>query len=340
MEKMKQTAIFDTLLRNWAMLRMIPRWPRKIATPEIHSRLKDEGFTTTIRTVQRDLEKLSIPFQLYGDEYKPRGWCWAKDSQVLDLPAMDPQTALTLQLIADHAGRLFPPATLKFLQPHLNLAKRVLDSLSGSSLSEWPEKIRVIHSGPLRLPPDVNPEVMDVVYTALLENKWFTASYRAKDSVKYREYRVNPLGLVFKDGLAYLVATLMNYTDVRQLALHRFQSTKPIEEERWVPEGFTLDDYIAGGAFGYPEGELVNVKMLLDPEVVRFVDETAITPDQKLTPQKDGRILLEFTMTNNAELRWWILSYGASIEVLEPLELREKMERTVVEMVKVYSLGK
>ncbi len=49
----------DTLLRHWHMLREIPRHPRRISTVELLDRLLAAGFEATLRTVQRDLVKLS-----------------------------------------------------------------------------------------------------------------------------------------------------------------------------------------------------------------------------------------------------------------------------------------
>ncbi|WP_222518797.1 hypothetical protein [Spiribacter salinus] len=68
----------DTLLRHWVMLRRIPRHPRKITVRELLAYLKDQGYPTTERTVQRDLTRLSG--QLFGlmqdDRSRPHGWCW------------------------------------------------------------------------------------------------------------------------------------------------------------------------------------------------------------------------------------------------------------------------
>jgi len=56
----------DTLMRQWQMLRLIPRQPSKISTTELMHRLADEGFTTTQRTLQRNLTRLST--------VHPRSW--------------------------------------------------------------------------------------------------------------------------------------------------------------------------------------------------------------------------------------------------------------------------
>ena len=67
----------DTVLRQLAMLRAIPPAPRKISTSMLRDRLIEEGFAVDIRTVQRDLGKLSTLFPLACDgRSKPHGWSW------------------------------------------------------------------------------------------------------------------------------------------------------------------------------------------------------------------------------------------------------------------------
>ena len=47
-------------MRQWHMLRLIPRFPSKVSTSELVHSLADEGFEVTRRTLQRDLAKLTV----------------------------------------------------------------------------------------------------------------------------------------------------------------------------------------------------------------------------------------------------------------------------------------
>ena len=79
----------DTLMRQWAMLRAIPRYPRRIDAPTIHARLGDLGMVVSLRTVQRDLNAMAETFPLDFDESKPQGWCWREGASQLEVPSMD-----------------------------------------------------------------------------------------------------------------------------------------------------------------------------------------------------------------------------------------------------------
>lgn len=334
---MRKTSSGETLLRHWAMLRVIPRAPRRISVSQIHQRLEEDGFITTRRTIERDLIKLSSPFPLTSDDNKPQGWAWAKEAKILEIPSMGPQTALTLQMLAHFSEHLMPRSTLKFLQPHIDLADKVLKNLSLSPVTRWPDKIRVIHTGPLLIPPIILPKVLDRVYLALLEEHRFLAEYWPINAPTARSYEINPLGLVFKDALAYLVCTYGNEPIIKQFALHRFQSVETLPTKRTVPDGFSLDSYIQEGAFGYPEGGPIHLKARLAPGIIRYLIETPLSSDQKVTEMQDGWFLVEALVQESSQLRWWILSFAEALEVLEPLEFRSEIEASINEMARLYN---
>ena len=69
----------DTLLRQWVMLRHIPRGPRRIDTATLRKHLLAAGFDITLRSIQRDLVNLSTILPLAADNAKPQGWYWLPD---------------------------------------------------------------------------------------------------------------------------------------------------------------------------------------------------------------------------------------------------------------------
>jgi len=71
----------ETLLRQWAMLRLIPRYPRRIDTGRIRDELLQVGYDITLRTIQCDLNKLSAVLPLVSDQSKPQGWWWQGTSK-------------------------------------------------------------------------------------------------------------------------------------------------------------------------------------------------------------------------------------------------------------------
>ncbi len=73
----------DPLLRQWHMLTLIPVAPRKVSAPQLCSELVGRGWRVDVRTVQRDLQKLSSVLPLLCDERsRPFGWSWQAGASV------------------------------------------------------------------------------------------------------------------------------------------------------------------------------------------------------------------------------------------------------------------
>jgi len=180
----------DTLMRQWQMLRLVPRHPGKISTAELKQRLADEGFDTTQRTIQRDLMTLSDIYPLTCDDRnRPFGWSWMAEADVMDIPGMDSHTALAFWLASQHLEPLLPKTTVRQLQPHFKTAAHVLDSIStDKGAPAWRNKVRVLHRGPKLKTPAIASDVQSQIYDALLRNRCLTITYSPRWQEGKKEY--------------------------------------------------------------------------------------------------------------------------------------------------------
>lgn len=318
----------DTLLRQWAMLRHIPRHPRKIDTACLQAKLAEGGYTVTRRSIQRDLVKLSVEFPLASDGAKPQGWSWHANADRLDIPALDPHTALTFRLVEDYLEPLLPTNTLAQLQPWFRSAAGVLDSTQNNGIATWPDKIRVLPKGLPLHPPLINEMVQAELYQALLQEKRAAVSYRPRYGSGTKEYVVNPVALVVRDQMVYLLCTLWDYQDVLQLALHRVEHVQLLGETATRPTGFDLDTYIGQGKFGYVLSE---EPLQLEAEFTRqganHLAECPLSDDQSITVLDDDKVLVRATVHDTEELRWWLRGFGDSVTVLAPIRLRDEFRQ-------------
>jgi len=325
----------STLLRQWALLNAIPRH-RDITIAELHKAVRDLGFETTKRTIERDMQELETSFPLkVNRRARPYGYRWDPVAKVLDIPGMDPATALSFTLVEKHLERLMPRSALEHLEPHFARAKEVLDKSKGP-LKNWTEKVRVIPRGQRLQEPALQPGVLDTVYRALLEEKQFKVRYRTKQGDE-KEYVVHPLGLVLRDQVAYLVCTLFNYSDVLQLVLHRMLAVELLDDDAVRPEGFSLQSYIEGAHFDYPEGGLIPLQVLFAPASAAHLSETKLSDDQRIEPAPDGRMRVTATVPDTQQLRWWLLGFGDRVEVVGPPALREEFARIAENLARRYA---
>jgi len=322
------------------MLTRIPRYPRKITVPDLKSILLGEGYTVDTRTIQRDLNKLSISFPLSNDtEGRKNYWYWIEEAAIQDFPGMDPVTALAFEMAESYLKPLLPQATLELLQPYFHRARDVLNDQSDSLLRKWPDKVAVIERGPVLQKPEINFDVQRVVYQALLEEKPIKASYCPRGAEQSKDYLMHPLGIVSRVGVIYLICTLWDYDDAKQFALHRFSHAEIADSPILIQEKFSLEHYIEKDQqFSYKlEDNPIQLKVLFDAKIAGHLAETPLAENQMLTPQDDGRVLLEVEVMRTLELRWWLQGFGDNVEVLEPTSMRDKFIETHKSLQALYS---
>jgi predicted DNA-binding transcriptional regulator YafY len=130
---------------------------------------------------------------------------------------------------------------------------------------------------------------------------------------------------------------MWNFTDVRQLALHRMRAAMILEEQSCRPDGFSLDGYIAGGGFGYPEsGETIRLEALFSQPAAVHLAECPLSDDQQILPQDAETVPLCATVLDTKELRWWLLGFGDQVTVQSPPALRDSMCVTAKNMAAQY----
>lgn len=330
----------ETLLRQWELLRSIPRAPRKIDVGTLLAKLETAGYRISKRTLQRDLNDLSTVFPLLSDTQSiPYGWSWSADAETFDLPAMDGPTALTLRLIEQFIPTLLPPTIRDLLAPQFARARAVLDANPDNALKIWADCVRVVPREMPLLPPKFNSDAVRVVYDALLAGKRFSAEYRSRaaDTDELKTYEVSPLGLVARGPLLYLVCTLWNYQDIRQLALHRVVSAQITEKPITKPDGFDLDHYIEQGKFQYPIGPMIQLKAKFSRTAAAHLIETPLSEDQTIEELDADHVLVTASVRDTAQLDWWLCGFGPLVEVHEPPDLLRRMIKASISLREIYN---
>lgn len=325
----------SALYRQWLILKMFP--PKAvISTTTLRDRLATEfGIEVSLRTIQRDLLSLEAnEFPLDCDGNNPAGWRWRKDAPAFGISNMDPVTALTFTLAQKHLEHMFPRGAMTVLEPYFNAANERMRHTVESSLSHWPDKVRVVSRNLPMLYPEIAENIRDTVYTAVLEERRFNATYRALGGT-VKEYDVNPLGMAFVEGLTYLIATLNKHEDPVLLLLHRMVAVTATDVPVTIPEGFNLDEYI-DEELKFPLGDDIKLKAIFtDKSDIERLRETPISEDQNIT-EKTGEWLLQATVGNSYQLRWWLRGYGERVEVVGPKNLRHEFLEMAQKLANLY----
>lgn len=324
------TRTLDTVQRQLAILGRIPRQPRQVRASDVHASLQQEGLEVTIRTIQRDLINLARQFPIGTDKRRGQDgavWFWLENGPGFEAPGMDPSTALALLAARDHLKPLLPAVTTQQLGPYFRRAEQTLNQIPGAKLNVWRRKVRVLQRGPQLAAPIVNASIQLAVEEALLTGRKLNALYQGRGASTPREQALNPLALVSKDGVQYLVATVGSHENPVHYALHRFKRAQLLPEPSKSPGGFSLDAYLEHQkAFSYPESpNRLELELAVVESLAFHLQERPLGKDQKQSARDDGRIQIKVTTHDTAELRWWLMGFGDQVEVVAPESLRDEM---------------
>lgn len=330
----------DTLLRQWHMLKALPRHPRRVTTGELRASLEAAGFRVTPRTIQRDLLELSAVFPVHADERaRPFGWSWAADAPVFDLPGLSTQEALAFAMVDEYLEPLLPHALLGQLEPYFRQARRRLAGHEAIHRGgRWLGKIAVVQPTQALIPPKVDAKVQQAVTDGLLRDRRLEARYRRKGERAWREYELNPLGLVQRGPVTYLIATVGRYDDPLLFTLHRFKSVMILDEPARRPKGFELASYLGStGALHYGKGGKIRLDAWFDAANADHLFETPLAADQSIRAGDDGRMRVRATILDTPQLRWWLLGLGPHVEIVGPASLRREFAAATAAMAARYA---
>lgn len=334
---MSAAASNKTLSRQWELLDILPTRQPGISVTDLYQKLLDLGFTMTRRTVERDLEALSNAFPLICDMADGvQHWRWM-DSKKNVLPGMTVAEAMMLEIVQGTLKTMLPAALFESLDRRFSQARLKMQTLGESNNnSVLADKIAVVSPSLPLTPPEVNVSFYEAVQQALTTGKQLSAVYTPMHDQQQKTYTLNPLGLVQRGHVSYLVATVADYTNVLLFALHRFTELGLSTNKAKTPPGFVLADYVTQGAMQFGSGKPIILEARVAPYLSRILTEAPIAADMTLTLMPDSWYQLTATVFDGWQLQWWILSHSRAIEVLAPAELRQDIIEKIRDAAALY----
>ena len=315
----------DPLLRQWEMLKLIPR-ERKTTVKELQNKLEGLGYSVNRRTLERDLDRLSIPFAIEADtRSKPYGWRYALNMHPANIPGLTSSEALTMVLLETYLKTLLPVAIADNLASHFSAARHSLSvEHSDSKLQSWLKKVKVLSPGQHLLAPTIDPSIQRTVYNALMQGYQLEMDYLAANSTEAKHYgSVHLQGLVQYGSVIYLVVTINDHSDLRLLVLHRIQKVALKEVPLSPLENFDLQTYIDQGGFGFGETSVpIELVVIFKNGAGHHLIETPLAVDQQIERLDPQRLKITADVLDTPGLQRWLSSFGPDVEVLSPELLR------------------
>ncbi len=315
----------STVSRQWELLRQLPSKSPGITTSEITTRLQSAGYTISKRTVERDLIDLSLMFPLQcNDASAPYGWYW-KPGVSVELQGITLTEALSLALVEDAIRPLLPNSMLKVLEPRFSHARQKLKTLGEENhAARWLDKVASVSPDLNLQAPDIPEDILETLQQALLEEKQLQCQYYSAHTDKLSQLTLNPLALVQRGLITYLIGTAHPYTDVRQYAVHRFRQLTLSPTSTEGLRDFNLQAYLRTDALQFGKVEKIAFQAWISEKQARLLRETPLSADMMMTDLGKG-YRVTATISDSWQLQWWILSLGDGLIVEKPQNLREQI---------------
>lgn len=295
----------------------------------------------SVRTVHRDVEALSASGVPVYAERGPHGGIRLVDGYRTRLTGLTPDEAEALFL----TGVPGPAAELGLGTVVAAARLKVLAALPTelrARASRLVERFHLDAAGWFQ--PGESVPHLAALSEALWEGRRIVVQYERGD--RSVERRLDPLGLVLKAGIWYLVA--VSEGQVRTYRASRITRIDITDERAERPPDFDLAAFWTESSAAF-ERDTPQVEVLVRIHPDRLdrlavgVGQRAVASAERLGgPGPDGRIELRLRLQWPDEAPAMLLAAGSSVEVLEPGEIRDAMvgiARRVIERYEVGQMG-
>lgn len=323
-------------LRHMAILRYIPQEPQYTTTRELSDKLSNDGFEINMRMLQRDIEILCCQYPLSCDDtVRPHHWYRIQGVSDASLE-MTPSTALAINMLREQSHYLLPQQVHDNLKGFFLQATQKFAVAPENPLYHWPSRIANLSPGFQLCKPSIDEKVLQFVERALIQQTPLEIDYRPRPPRYSKKYQINPLGLVTRGTVYYLIATLRENGDYRHFVLHRIQGIESMVPTSNQVQDFNLATYIENGNLSFPKDSKITLELKVSYVEGYHLLETPIHPEQEVSYPDPHHFIVKARVNHTEELKWWLMSLSDISEVIAPISLRKELAESLEKAVRQY----
>ncbi len=160
--------------------------------------------------------------------------------------------------------------------------------------------------------------------------------YSDKDGKK-SERTADPYGFIVSSGRIYCVAYDHARRDKRVFAVDNVTEPELLPRTFTKPADFDVEAYAAASISGVMHGaDTTAVRVRFVPRVAKAAIAARVVAERQITRGEDGSVEIEFRVADVDELVRWVLGWGAQAEIVDPPEVRERIQKLVSEIAGKY----
>lgn len=222
------------------------------------------------------------------------------------------------------------------LGPHIQPLRAIIDNILGPETpsKELRKRIKVLGMFSRKTSIDNFGEIG----AALLQRKRLQINFYSKGNNENTDREISPLRMIYYRDNWYLDAYCHLRDGLRSFAIDGIRTAEILDNkavevsEKELKENFTE-------SYGIFSGKATKIcKLKFSPNRARWVSTENWHPKQVGVTQTDGSYILEFPFNQDFELIMDIMKYGSDVEVLEPIDLREKLINLLQDNLNLYQV--
>jgi len=304
---------------------------------QVHQRVTSRELARRLevseRTIHRDMEALGAAgIPIYAERGASGGWALSEAYQT-NLTGLNEAEIQTLflaapQLLADLGlHQAADAALIKLMAALPTIARRDAEFAR--------QRIHVDGAGWLRAHEDV--PFLPTIQEALWQDRKLNLTYQRGDDCIV-ERLVDPLGLVAKGSIWYLIAAVEGAPRTYRIARVRAATVSQLPCER--PEDFDLAAHWEQSSIEFRANlPRYPVTLRADPAALPMLHAPGryARVDRVGAPEADGWLRVDMMFNAEHNACEYVLSFGPRVEVLEPDSLRELVGRAAEGIAALYA---
>ena len=288
-----------------------------------------EELETSVATARRDLAALSTAgVPVYPQPGRGGGWSLVGGART-DLTGLTSAEARALFLLAGPAAAVAPPlrsALRKLVRALPDPFRADAEAAAGSV---------VVDPARWGAPDRARPALVDVLQDAVVSRRKVALDYAGRGAPGSSRRLVDPLGLVDKDDVWYLIAGTTK--GQRTFRVDRIRDAEVTDQPATRPAGFDLTrewDRVVGEM--EQRRSLLSATVLIAERLLPVLRDHFGRHCELLESLSDGRARVRLAAPMALSIAEQLAGWGAAVEVLEPAEVRTELARLGAELVARY----
>lgn len=185
-------------------------------------------------------------------------------------------------------------------------------------------------------------EYISTLYNAITSKQVLKINYQSFKQNTEIVFIIHPYYLKQYNSRWFLFGLNEELNVISNLSLDRIQKIETIKMPFKDNLNINFDDYFEDVVgVSIPENkEVQKIILKIDKNLWPYIKSKPIHGSQKIKSQTEQAVFIEIELIINYELESLLLSYGAGIEIIEPLELRNNIYSKVSDLYKKYNSNK